>query len=407
MINKISLKNFAICFVVVLVCFFTGCFPGVKEEITKFNSLKKLKPRNYPLFIDNLAFQDLTVSIDNSLKYFKKVPVQRKYQYGKQIYSAAHLITSLETFKAFLQKQPSKKALNNFIKSEFIVYESAGNDESQVLFTGYFEPTYKGSLKKSDIYKYPVYSIPDDLLKIDLSEFSDKYRGHKQLVARLDDSKKNVIPYYSRKQINAQNDFYIKSEPVVWLKNRVDRFFLEIQGSGRIVLEDQAVLHLHYAISNGNAYSSIGRYLIGKNEILKENMSMQAIRRWLELNPDRIDEVLHHNDSFVFFQKEDGGPYGCLGVEVTPLRSIATDTGLFPKGALCFMQSSLPAKDNFNSLKEWGKASLFVLNQDTGGAIKGPARADLFCGNSEYAEFTAGHMNQYGKLFFLVLNPDI
>ena len=407
MINKILLKNFTICFVVALVCFFTGCFPGAREEITKFNSLKKLNPKHYPEFIDNFDFQDLAVSIDNSLKYFKKVPLQRKYQYGKQIYNAAHLITSLETFKAFLQKQPSKRDLNTFIKSEFIVYESAGNDESEVLFTGYFEPTYQGSLKKSDVYQYSVYSTPDDLLKINLSAFSDKYKGHKQLVARLDDSKKNIIPYYSRKQINAQNDFHIKSEPVVWLKNRVDRFFLEIQGSGRIVLEDQAVLHLHYAISNGNAYSSIGRYLIEKNEILKENMSMQAIRRWLELNPDRIDEVLHHNDSFVFFQKEEGGPYGCLGVEVTPLRSIATDTGLFPKGALCFLQSRLPDKENFNSLKEWDKASLFVLNQDTGGAIKGPARADLFCGNSEYAEFAAGHMNQYGKLFFLVLNPDL
>jgi membrane-bound lytic murein transglycosylase A len=407
MINKISLKNFTICFFVALVCFFIGCFPGVREEITKFNSLNKLKPKHYPLFIDNLDFQGLTVSIDNSLKYLKKVPIQRKYQYGKQIYNAAHLITSLETFKAFLQKQPSKRALNNFIKSEFIVYEAAGNDESQVLFTGYFEPTYQGSLKKSDVYKYPVYSIPDDLLKIDLSAFSDKYQGHKRLVARVDNSKKNIIPYYSRKQINAQNDFHIKSEPVVWLKNRVDRFFLEIQGSGRIVLENQDVVQLHYAISNGNAYSSIGRYLIGKNEILKENMSMQAIRRWLELNPERIDEVLHHNDSFVFFQKEEGGPYGSLGVEVTSFRSIATDTGLFPKGALCFMQSRLPDKENFNSLKEWDKASLFVLNQDTGGAIKGPARADLFCGNGDYASFTAGHMNQYGKLFFLVLNPDI
>ena len=132
---------------------------------------------------------------------------------------------------------------------------------------------------------------------------------------------------------------------------------------------------------------------------------MQAIRKWLELNPDRMDEVLHHNESFVFFQTEDGGPYGSLGVEVTPLRSIATDRSLFPKGALCFMQSQLPDREDINFLKEWEKASLFVLNQDTGGAINGPARADLFCGNGDYATFTADHMNQYGKLFFLVLKP--
>jgi membrane-bound lytic murein transglycosylase A len=135
-------------------------------------------------------------------------------------------------------------------------------------------------------------------------------------------------------------------------------------------------------------------------------MSMQAIRTWLEMHPERMDEVLHFNESFVFFRTETGGPYGSLGVEVTPLRSIATDRRLFPKGALCFVQTRLPDTININPLKEWQDASFFVLNQDTGGAIKGPARADLFCGNGHYAKFTAGHMNQYGHLFFLVMRPE-
>ncbi len=412
MTTKIVLNSVFICVFVALACFFGGCFPGVREEITKFNSLKKLKYRNYPSFVDDFNLQDLIISIDKSLEYFKKVPLERKYQYGKEIFNAAHLITSLEVFKIFLQQNPSTKALNKFIKSKFIVYEAAGNDEEQVLFTGYFEPSYEGSLVKSDIYKYPVYSLPDDLLEIDLSLFSDKYKGHKRLVARASDSNKTIVPYYTREQINMMEDFYTRSEPVAWLKSRVDRFFLEIQGSGRVVLDDQEEIRLHYARSNGKRYRSIGRYLIGKDEILKENMSMQAIREWLECNPDRIDEVLHHNESFVFFQEEKGGPYGCLGVEVTALRSIATDTGLFPKGALCFMQSKLPDQSDINFLSDinpvqgWNKTSFFVLNQDTGGAIKGPARADLFCGNGEYAQFTAGHMNQYGRLFFLVLNPE-
>jgi membrane-bound lytic murein transglycosylase A len=407
MINKTLFNNIFIVLFVILISLFCGCFPGVREEITKFNSLKKIKPKHYPLIIDHFNFQNLTVSIDNSLAYFKRVPLERKYQYGKQTYSAAHLITSLEIFKAFLQNNPSTMALNRFVKSKFIIYEAAGNEEEQVLFTGYFEPTYEGGLKKSDIYKYPVYSIPNDLLEIDLSAFSDQYKGHKRIVARVNDSKKTIVPYYSRKQINVMEDFYTRSEPVVWLKSRVDRFFLEIQGSGRVDLDDGEELRLHYAKSNGNAYQSIGRYLINKNEILKENMSMQAIREWLECNPDRMDEVLHHNESFVFFQKEDGGPFGCLGVEVTALRSIATDRSLFPDGALCFMQSQLPDKEDINDSKEWKRTSFFVLNQDTGGAIKGPARADLFCGNDDYAKFAAGHMNQYGKLFFLVLNPEL
>ncbi len=409
--NHLPDKIWIFCFIA-LLCFLCGCFPGVREEITKYNSLKKLEQREYPLFTDQFNFQDLIFSIDKSLEYFKKVPLERKYQYGKEVFNAAHLITSLEIFKTFLQQDPSTEDLNQFIKSKFIVYKAAGNEEEQVLFTGYFEPTYEGSLIKSDVYKYPVYSIPDDLLEIDLSAFSDQYKGKKRLVARVNDANKTIVPYYTREQINMIEDFDTRSEPVAWLKSRVDRFFLEIQGSGRVVFDNREEIRLHYAKSNGNAYQSIGRYLINKDEILKENMSMQAIREWLECNPDRMDEVLHHNGSFVFFQEESGGPYGCLGVEVTALRSIATDTGLFPKGALCFMLSKLPDPSNvnflsdINSVKDWKKASFFVLNQDTGGAIKGPARADLFCGNGEYAQFTAGHMNQYGRLFFLVLNPE-
>ncbi|MDA3789956.1 MAG: MltA domain-containing protein [Desulfobacula sp.] len=409
--RKMSLKPILIFWFVAMACCFSGCYPGIREEITQFSSLKKLNPETYPLFVDNIEFQGLTASIDNSLLYFNKVPLERKFHYGKEIYTAGHMITSLETFKGFLEKETSSKALNDFIKSDIIVYEAVGNEDDKVLFTGYFEPIFDGRIEKSEEFFYPVYSRPQDLLEIDLSAFSDQYKGHKRLVARVNDSRR-VVPYYSRQQINAVEDFHTRSKPVVWLKSRVDRFFLEVQGSGRINLGNGDVLRVHYAASNGNAYRSIGRYLIGKNEILKENMSMQAIRTWLELNPQRMDEVLHHNESFVFFQTEDGGPYGSLGVEVTALRSIATDSRLFPKGALCFMQaqllvtSMLPDKNDSHSLKEWEPASFFVLNQDTGGAIKGPARADLFCGNGDYAEFTAGHMNKYGKLFFLVLKPD-
>jgi peptidoglycan lytic transglycosylase A len=404
MMNKMSLKFICVFGFAAMVLCFSGCHPRITKEITQFTSLEKRKIKNYPVFKDAMDFKGLTTSIDKSLVYFNKVPLKRKYYYGRQIYTAGHMILSLETMKVFLEKKPSVKALNAFIKSRFIVYEAAGNEEGKVLFTGYFEPVFEGRMEKSDEFVFPVYSRPQDLLEINLSAFSDKYKGHKRLVARVDDSKR-VVPYYSRKQINALEDFHKRSRPVVWLKSRVDRFFLEVQGSGRIDLGQGEMVRVHYAASNGNPYRSIGRYLIRKNEILKENMSMQAIRTWLEQHPQRLDEVLHHNESFVFFQKEDGGPYGSLGVEVTALRSIATDKKMFPKGGLCFIQAQLPDKTGNPYLKKWKNASFFVLNQDTGGAIKGPARADLFCGNGNYAEFTAGHMNKYGRLFFLVLKP--
>ena len=135
-------------------------------------------------------------------------------------------------------------------------------------------------------------------------------------------------------------------------------------------------------------------------------MSMQAIRKWLELNTERMDEVLNYNESFMFFREETGGPYGSLSVEITALRSIATDSRLFPKGGLCYLQTRLLDAEKQQSLKEWEPASFFVLNQDTGGAIRGPARADLFCGNGDYAEFAAGHINTYDKLYFMISKPD-
>lgn len=406
MIHKIFFKPFFCSLVFVLIMSFCGCVPGPREEITRFNSLKLLKPRQYPDFVDRLERHELFTAIENSLTYYKRVSLRKKYQFGDDIFTAGHMIVSLEQLISFLEQAPSSKALEAFIEDRYLVYEAVGNEDEQVLFTGYFEPVYEGSLEPEEGYDYPLYTRPGDLLEIDLSLFSDKYLGHRRLVGRVNDAGKKLVPYYSRKQINGDNSFHLKGEPLAWLKSRVDRFFLEIQGSGRIQLETGEQIQVHYAGSNGNAYSSVGRYLINNNEILKEDMSMQAIRSWLDKNPHRMDEVLHYNESFVFFTIEENGPIGCLGVKVTPFRSIATDTRLFPKGALCFVQTRLPERDNLRLLKDWEPVSFFAMNQDTGGAIRGPARADLFCGSGEYAKFTAGYKNVYGKLYFLVLKPD-
>ncbi len=391
---------------IMILCIFCGCTSAIREEKKEAGPLRKLKPGEYPVFSDQMNYQGLSESIDNSLTYFRKVPAERQYAYENETYTAAHMIRSLEAFKVCLKTEASVKGVNELIKERFFVYEAGGNEKSEVLFTGYYEPTYEGRLKKTQGYPHPIFSKPNDLLEIDLSAFSDQYKGHKRLTARVNEGTKKVVPYYTRKEINALEDFQKRAEPVAWLKSRVDAFFLEVQGSGRIDLGGREILRVHYDTSNGRAYSSVGKYLIDKNEISKENMSMQAIRQWLEAHPERTDEVLNYNQSYVFFRKEIDGPYGSLGVKVTAFRSIATDNDVFPRGALCFMQTQLPDKDRMDPQKEWNKSSFFVLNQDTGGAIKGPARADLFCGNGNYAEFTAGYMKHYGRLLFLVLKPD-
>jgi len=369
------------------------------------NPLVKVAESDLPDFTDTLFLQDLGTAIDQSLVYFKRVPPTRTYDYGKDVYNAAHMIFSLETFKGFLETKPSAKALNRFIRKKYTVYKSVGGSNKDVLFTGYFEPTYPGSRTPGPEYPWPVYTMPDDLYQIDLPAFSSAYKGHKRLMARIDPKSRRIKPYYTRAQISSQPDFTQKARPVVWLASRIDRFFLEIQGSGRVALPDKEIVRLHYAGVNGRKYSAVGKYLIEKNEVPKEKMSMQAIRKWLTAHPDRMDEVLFTNDSVVFFKEGRGGPFGCINVAVTPVRSIATDTRLFPKGGLAFIQAALPAAVGQPKGK-WPRASLFALNQDTGGAIKGPGRVDLFCGAGDWADYTAGHMVARGQLYFLVLNPE-
>ena len=380
-----------------------GC--GDRKKVVPLweNPLVKVAASDLPEFKDTLFLQDLGAAIDQSLVYFKRVPSTRTYEYGQDVYNASHMISSLETFKAFLETKPSAKDLNRFIRETYTVYKSIGGSNKDVLFTGYFEPTYPGSRTPGPEYPWPVYSMPDDLFQIDLSAFSDAYKGHKRLMARVDPKSRKIFPYYTREEINSRPDFVQKARPVLYLANRIDRFFLEIQGSGRVALPHGEIARLHYAGMNGRKYSAVGKYLIDNNEVLKEKMSMQAIREWLSKHPDRMDEVLFTNDSFVFFKEGKGGPFGCINVAVTPVRSIATDTKLFPKGGLAFIQTALPA--GIGQPKEaWPRASLFVLNQDTGGAIKGPGRVDLFCGAGDWADYTAGHMVARGQLYFLVLN---
>ncbi len=385
------------------ILFFKGCIPPGKP-VSRYNCLKKADIADFPVFHDQLDFAGLKHALKQSLLYYNKIPETKKINFGKDIFTAFRVKKSLQEFLLFIQKNPSQNEINRFIRKNYSVYSCIGkNNSHKVLFTGYYEPQFSGSLVKDDEYIYPLYSKPDDLVLIDLSLFSDKFAGMRPLKARIN-KKNHAVPYFSRKEINNIDNFKKRADPIAWLKSPIDRFFLEIQGSGKIMLKQGGFLRVHYTTSNGRRYRSIGRYLINKKEITKKDMSMQAIRLWLNEHPKRLKEVLNHNPSFVFFKKEKGGPFGCLGVAITPMRSIATDRSFFPKGALCFIETRIPLKDSKKPSEKWDNYSGFVLNQDTGGAIKGPGRADFFYGNGAYAEFAAGHMNQPGKLYFLILN---
>jgi membrane-bound lytic murein transglycosylase A len=380
-----------------------GCGLLVKPEITKLNSLKKVPVSRYPSFQDNGDFSDLAAAIDGSLAYLSRIPDSREFYFNEDVYTAAHLKRSLQTFQNQLASNPTAGELNRFIRKNYLVYRSVGsNGRGKMLFTGYFEPTIQGSLEKRPAFPYPIYARPDDLTTIDLSLFADEFKG-KKIIGRY--TGKTVVPYYERSEIDHTGILDDRSEILAWVGDPIDLFFLQIQGSGKIFLPTGEHINVHYHTVNGHPYRSIGKLLIDEEKIAREEMSMQKIRSYLHDHPEEVERVLNHNPSYVFFKLEDEGPIGYIQVKLTPGRSLALDRKIFPPAALGYIETQKPELDNFGEIYAWQDLQAFVLNQDTGGAIKGPGRADLFWGNGHYAEMAAGHMQHPGTLYFLVLKP--
>jgi len=314
------------------------------------------------------------------------------------------MIRSLEYFLGYVQTRPSPDDLNKFIRSNYIVYRSVGRDAGgEVLYTGYYEPNLRGSLSSNGEYRFPIYARPSDLLTVDLSLFNEKYAGQK-IIGRV--AGQTVVPYYDRNEIDAEGALDGKADVLVWVDDPVDVFFLQIQGSGKVYLDSGEVLNIHYHTSNGRPYRSIGTLLIENKQISVDEMSMQKIRQFLNNHPDKMTAVFNYNPSYVFFKVEPDGPLGNINVKLTPGRSIALDRRIFPAAALAFIETEKPVVDSSGRIESWQRFSRFALNQDTGGAIRGPGRADLFFGNGPYAEIAAGHLKHAGKLYFLVLKPE-
>ncbi|MFO8083555.1 MAG: MltA domain-containing protein, partial [Desulfobacterales bacterium] len=308
---------------------------------------------------------------------------------------------SLIRFMDFMQKQPDGKDIERFITENYHIYASSGaKDTGTVLYTGYYEPALRGSRFPSEKNPYPVYGSPSDLITIDLSAFSTKYKGEK---IRGRWNGKTVVPYYDREQIDVGQILAANLKPIVFVDDMVDLFFLHIQGSGRVYLEEGNFINLHYHSTNGRPYRSIGKYLIDTGKIERQEMSMQKIKEYLKSNPENIHDVLNFNPSYVFFEIREKGATGALGVTLTPGRSIAIDRKIFPDAALAFVETQKPLIGINGQINRWTDFSRFVLSQDTGGAIRGPGRVDLFWGNGPYAEIAAGHMQHQGNLYFLVL----
>lgn len=261
------------------------------------------------------------------------------------------------------------------------------------LVTGYYEPLLRGARERSALFSVPLYAPPTDMLTVEMSELYPELKG-KRVRGRLQGTK--VVPYFSRAEL--VDNPGLRGQEIVWVDDAVAAFFLEVQGSGRVQLEDGQTIRLGYADQNGHPYRSIGRYLVDRGEMTLEQTSAQSIRRWIELHPQRLRELLDMNPSVVFFREERiedprQGPRGALGVPLTAGRSIAVDPTFVPLGAPVFLATTQP--DSQVPLQR------LVLAQDTGGAIRGMIRADLFWGFGGAAGDAAGRMRQQGRMWLL------
>ncbi|OCL88173.1 murein transglycosylase A [Arcobacter porcinus] len=260
------------------------------------------------------------------------------------------------------------------------------NKSKQGLITGYYEPLLKGSFEKTLKYKYPVYALPEDLVISDDSKLKD-YRN----IGRVENNR--LTPYYKREEIDAQISKSLKA--ILYVDNKIDLFFLQIQGSGRVELEDKTLINLAWAGQNGRAYRSIGKYLVENNIFTLEEIDGIKIKEYLNENQEKVDEILNTNESYIFFKISPNIATGALNTVLTPKRNIAVDRRYIELGTPVFIKTTNPiTKEPINKL---------VVAADVGGAIKGEIRADFYWGFGEEAKLNSHKMKEYGEI--IVLEP--
>jgi membrane-bound lytic murein transglycosylase A len=379
----------------------TGCALIIGKPIEKPTPPLVLIPtKKAPSLVDDLDHESLVVAIERSLQYYERNAGNDTYRVGGGLVTGKELRESLLLFREIISGADSDEVKQKKILNAFDVYRATGLDhEGRVLFTGYFESVLEGSLERTDEYRYPIYRTPDDTVVVNLGKFNKKYLNEK-IVGRLKNGE--VIPHFTREDIEEEGSLEGRNLELAWINDPIDIFFLHIQGSGKIILPDGKFIQVSYAQSNGRPYRSIGKYLIDSEKLTSSEISHQSLKKYLRERQDELSDILNYNESYVFFHIVENGPVGALGLTLTSGRSIATDLVLFPKGALAFIRLRKPVFDENGNIKTWENFSRFVLNQDTGGVIKGPGRVDLFCGTGSEAEMMAGSLKENGELYFLV-----
>lgn len=299
-----------------------------------------------------------------------------------------------------LPPTPNNDQARAFFETYFVPHRVVGKyGNRKGLFTGYFEPLLQGALTADDRFRYPVYAEPPDLVSVDLGELITELKG-RRVRGRLDG--KRVVPFYDRSQIDGDSR-PLAGEELLWVDDPYDLFFLHIQGSGRVRLNDGRLVGVGYANQNGHPYVAIGRRLIERGILDRGDVNMFSIRDWLLSHPEEATALMNENPSYVFFTLRESpgdGPIGSFQVPLVAQRSVAIDVGTISLGTPLWIETTLPTTGEPDYRR-------LVFAQDTGGAIRGPVRVDVFFGHGKQARSLAGTMKQQGRVFALLPRLDL
>jgi membrane-bound lytic murein transglycosylase A len=361
------------------------------------NDLKRVVWWRVPSFSDDLSLESLIVACRASVDYYAAQPQGKTFRFGEDLFTAMEMRRFLETFLVFAAQHPDAGERRDYLKKNARIYRGGGH-RKKTLFTGYYEPVLEGSRLPGVSYTVPVFGVPADLITVDLEAFDPGLKGRK-LVGRYQGGR--LVPYYTRHEIDRLDSLSGKGYEIAWVRDPVEAFFLQIQGSGKIFLPDGSVLNVHYAGNNGKPYRAIGAVLVEQGKISKEDVSMDTIKTYLNDHPEEAENIIDLNERYIFFREGPGGAKGGAGVLLTPERSLATDPACYPMGALAYIETETPVPAGGGKPVEWERARRFVLNQDAGAGVKGPGRADLYFGTGPLAGDRAGWMKRSGRVYFL------
>jgi membrane-bound lytic murein transglycosylase A len=393
-------------------------FKELKDAMRPAQRAPKLK--------DDLPLPPFAIALKENIQFLeKKEDLPPTLRLGPLEIPRKVYIESLKHFKSLLQKTKNSDLLYTKIRENFDFYEVYGKEEwGDAFITSYYTPELEGSLKRSESFSTPLYKTPKETVLVDLKAFAERRpelfnepeilarRIPKGLVAgrynkeRVEGKLSVVEPHHSREEIDSLKRLSGQKLEIAWL-DPIDAFFLHIQGSGIVKLSKDKEIYVGYAAQNGHRYHAIGKELTDFIPI--EEMSLQRIESHLRSLPkDQAQEILNKNPSYIFFEKIAVKAPTHLGTPAIPGRTIAVDTSLFPTGAVGFLEFPQPKfSEGSEEPTSWEPTSRFVFAHDTGGAIKGPHRVDLYWGGGPEAKRVAGHMRHHGRLYFLVPKPKL